>query len=319
MNSYRKIGMSLVTLMSVMTLTGEETCTNTCEAQAVDEKARLNHELSEKAATLYGRGYNVLSKAMGSSDVATLYTGDKNYLGAFPFDTYQLHTVENQGQFFIDPINDWIKNCLRYYGAWEPMIAEEIKRHVKAGTVVLDIGSHIGTHTITMSNCVGPEGKVFAFDPNKKIFRELCYNMAQNAKYPNIYPIRCALGLKRGVISPVVSRPENEGGTYITYDHKGDSAAALLRLDDFHFENVSFMKIDVENMEAEVLAGALATIKNNSPVILIEIQGNVDRAEQLSENTDAMKQETLDRLISLGYRVEKLPSRDDYLAFPPGR
>lgn len=46
----------------------------------------------------------------------------------------------------------------------------------------------------------------------------------------------------------------------------------LRRLGDYGLENVSFIKIDVEGHEEAVLAGALETIRANSPTLLIECE-----------------------------------------------
>ncbi|WP_120785374.1 MULTISPECIES: FkbM family methyltransferase [Enterobacteriaceae] len=42
-------------------------------------------------------------------------------------------------------------------------------------------------------------------------------------------------------------------------------------MDDFNFENVCFVKIDVEGMENKVLDGAVETFRKSMPVIQIEI------------------------------------------------
>jgi FkbM family methyltransferase len=44
------------------------------------------------------------------------------------------------------------------------------------------------------------------------------------------------------------------------------------KLDDYHFENVSFMKIDVEGHESQVIKGAKETILREKPVLLVEIE-----------------------------------------------
>lgn len=46
----------------------------------------------------------------------------------------------------------------------------------------------------------------------------------------------------------------------------------VARLDDFEFRDVSFIKIDVEGHELEVLKGAAETLRLNRPVILMEIE-----------------------------------------------
>ena len=43
-------------------------------------------------------------------------------------------------------------------------------------------------------------------------------------------------------------------------------------IDDLNYKNVSFMKIDVEGAELFVLKGAINTIINSRPIIMIEIE-----------------------------------------------
>jgi hypothetical protein len=43
-------------------------------------------------------------------------------------------------------------------------------------------------------------------------------------------------------------------------------------LDAFHLDNVTFLKVDVEGHEVDLLLGAQETIKRNRPVILLEIK-----------------------------------------------
>jgi hypothetical protein len=66
------------------------------------------------------------------------------------------------------------------------------------------------------------------------------------------------------------------------------------RLDDFGFADVSFIKIDVEGHESQVLAGATNTILRERPTILVEIE-----QRHLGEIpiTDVFEQ-----LAELGYR-----------------
>ena len=44
------------------------------------------------------------------------------------------------------------------------------------------------------------------------------------------------------------------------------------RVDDYNFDDVSFMKIDVEGYEMQVINGSLVTIEKSRPNLLIEIE-----------------------------------------------
>ena len=52
--------------------------------------------------------------------------------------------------------------------------------------------------------------------------------------------------------------------------NEDDIIINIKKLDSFDFENISLMKIDVENMEIEVLEGAINLINKCKPVIIIE-------------------------------------------------
>ena len=65
------------------------------------------------------------------------------------------------------------------------------------------------------------------------------------------------------------------------------------QLDSFDFPNrISFIKIDVEGHETEVIKGSERTIKNNKPILLVEIE---------EQYTQKKVEETINYINSLGY------------------
>lgn len=270
--------------------------------------------VTQEALNIYKIGYDCL-KPLLDCEERKLYLDDENYLVSFPFISYPIIDVPEQGKFYVDTIDDCIKNNLRACVPWEENIRRLIHQYIVPGTTAIDIGAHIGTHTISMSKYVGPLGRVFSFEPSKKIHREQCMNLALN-QCKNVYPMRCALGKGKGIIGVFSSHPNNEGGSYVLEKQNGENSAVILALDEFQLTNVSFIKMDVENMEADVLDGAIQTIVKNSPIMLIEIQGNLQRPLLLGENSQQMKYESIIKIINLGYRLERIGLTDDYLAFP---
>ena len=179
---------------------------------------------------------------------------------------------------------------------------------------MLDVGSHVGTHTVTMSECAGKEGLVLAFEPSLTTYRELVHNLAANRCH-NALAIRSAVGKDQSYVDVIVSHPRNEGRKYVVKSSGGQDRTLQIPLDDLKLENISFIKIDVENMEADVLEGAKLTLQRCRPVILIEIQGNGERPVQLGENTKEMAKISKEKLKSLGYKLKFIHGAD-YLAFP---
>lgn len=232
------------------------------------------------------------------------------YLSALPEGVYRIYEVQGLGRFYLDDIDDVIKNYLRSGRAWEYGFVPYMLKHAKPGSTAIDAGAHIGTHSLTLSRAVGPEGRVYAFEPQKKIYRELTWNLKLN-RATNVVPLRFALGDKPGVVRMDKAVSGNEGATHIG---AGGDRAELRTLDEFSFQNVSFIKIDVETYEGPVLDGARKTIARHRPAILIEIQGG-ENYETTSPAIRAKIDATRKKLTDMGYRLERLTPWD-YLALP---
>lgn len=232
------------------------------------------------------------------------------FLKAFPHLLYKVHSVNGLGSFYIDNRVDIIKNELKRGVSWEDNIVKLMKQYITPGSTVIDIGAHIGTHTLSMSKFVNNEGRVVTFEPQIKLYSELVMNMILN-NCQNIIAYRCALGdtFKSIEMNPAVV--DNEGGTAIG---SGGDRAEMITLDSLNLDNVSFIKIDVENFEYEVLLGAEETIRRNRPYIILEIMGNV---YQPIPNREELVQKTLSMLRQLGYSLTYIDgSWSDWLAVP---
>ena len=228
----------------------------------------------------------------------------------FPKAYYQLCEVQGIGSFYVDARTDIIKNRLRRGDVWEPEIVSIIEQYVTEESTAIDIGSHIGTHAVTMSKRVGPKGKVVAFEPQKKIYAELVMNMEVNG-CRNAHCYRAAVGSSFGEIEMNPTVIDNEGGVGIG---KGGDRAKRIALDSLGLDNVSLMKIDVENRELDVLKGARQTILKTHPVLIVEIMGNT---YQPIENRSDRVKEVLQYIEGMGYQLSYIEgSWSDWLAIP---
>jgi FkbM family methyltransferase len=233
------------------------------------------------------------------------------YLAGFPSDEYQVHEVPGLGRFYIDDPDERIKKVIVAGQRWEEHIIEVLEEHVRPGSVALDVGAHIGTHTLTMSRLVGPSGRVYAFEPVQKTYRELRRNLELNG-VTNVVPLRYAVGKgPPSMIEMNPIHPGEEGGTSV--GHGGDRVE-LRSLDSFGFEQVSLIKIDVEGFELPVLDGAEETIRRNRPVLIVEIMGGYDY-ETAPPDARMQIDVTRWRIAGLGYTVQRV-KKQDYLALP---
>src|SRR4051812_25889815 len=66
------------------------------------------------------------------------------------------------------------------HGGWERRAQALLRKHLRPGDTVYDVGANYGMHTLLMARCVGPKGKVFAFEPVPAIRAELEKNIQLN-------------------------------------------------------------------------------------------------------------------------------------------
>src|SRR5271154_7457581 len=88
--------------------------------------------------------------------------------------------------------NDYLGSTLSYDGF---DLAERafIQRFVRPGMTILDIGAHHGFYTLLLSKCVGPTGRVLAFEPSPRERHALRLNLRLNRAH-NVLVHSAALG-----------------------------------------------------------------------------------------------------------------------------
>ena len=65
-----------------------------------------------------------------------------------------------------------------------------------SGGVCIDVGANLGWDTLVLSECVGPAGRVFAFEPSPREYRMLLENLRLN-NVTNVVAERSALGERK--------------------------------------------------------------------------------------------------------------------------
>ena len=284
----------------------------------------------------------------------------RTYVEDFPFDQYMRVKYPNMGcklstspsswmpclyDWWMEPIvgtfwierhrpRDAIKESMIGGGIWEPHVIRSIQAYAVPGSLAIDVGAFIGSHSMLMGRSVGDTGKVYAFEPQRKVYSELVHNIALNDLQDIVIPLRFALGEETAIIEmdPFVKHTERrDDGTYDAVHEggvrvgQGGDQAEMRPLDDFGFRGVSLIKIDVEGYEDPVLLGAAKTIAANRPVILVEIDGPGGYSYPGIESWGDLLPATPEQLEQIhatwhlieqhGYRVR--PDRGhDYVAFP---
>lgn len=147
----------------------------------------------------------------------------------------------------------YIGRSLDQYGEYSEGEAILFRELLRPGDVALDIGANIGVFTVAMAQFVGPQGAVYAFEPQRIVFQMLCGNVALN-ELGNVKTLPNAVGATAGrtkVPTLNYGGVNNFGGLAVGGDAGED--VAVIRVDDLELPAVRLMKIDVEGMEMDVL------------------------------------------------------------------
>jgi FkbM family methyltransferase len=177
----------------------------------------------------------------------------------------------------------------------------ELPALVTAGSTVVDVGAHIGDYTYSLCKAVAPGGHVIAIEPLPNLARFLVH-ATKKLGLP-VTVLNCALSAQPGHAELRV--PLNDGledfgfATLVPRVTGGKMIRVeLKRLDDVCGDvsgKISFVKIDVEGHELEVLRGGEAVIKKHRPNLLIEIE---------QRHSPVPIAETFAHVLSLGYLGE---------------
>jgi len=164
-----------------------------------------------------------------------------------------------------------------------------VLNNIKNSDFAIDVGSNLGFYSYSL-------GKKFAHVESFEPLVELSKFLREyNSK--KIVINDYALGNKSGeavITIPFINsnkEPSYAGiGAEERYGNFEKRVIPVKRLDDHNYQDVDFIKIDVEGFEQEVILGAHATILKSKPLLLIELEERhrkdsvFDTASYLKEN-----------------------------------
>ena len=177
--------------------------------------------------------------------------------------------------FLASPLKASISGGQFSHGEYEASETRVMREVVQPGWTVVDAGANFGWHAIHLAKHVGPEGKVFAFEPIPPSFQELTENTALNA-CGQLQACAMALGSVEDTISLYLPATHLGAGAASQFLDTGEKVwVPMVRLDAFlereGVDRVDFIKADIEGGELNLLRGAQGLLARCHPVILLEI------------------------------------------------
>lgn len=205
------------------------------------------------------------------------------------------------------------------------------RQFIKKGDLAIDIGANIGDTTVPMGLAAGEDGLTLGFDPNPFVFKILEINSSLNKQKTNIVPLRYAITVEEDEFYFISSEASfANGGISKTKDSRHGKfvfpgKVRGVNLMGYLTENyeswlsrLSFIKVDAEGYDKEIIKSISELVKKYKPVLV---------AESFGKSSDVEKYELYDVIRSLGYRiwyfadfdinaeVSELKSRNDILTY----
>jgi FkbM family methyltransferase len=177
-------------------------------------------------------------------------------------------------------------------GTHEPDVQNAVSAVLRPGSVVYDIGAHVGSIALGAAQLVGDSGRVVAFDGDPENVMRLRENSSRNALGDRLRVLHAAVwscipsdgipfrrgrtvrsqgGVEANGNRPVLGSGEVINVPAVTLDEFVAAGGPLPKL----------IKIDVEGGEYEVLRGGATLFASQRPLIIAEVH-HQEAAEQIS-------------------------------------
>lgn len=201
-------------------------------------------------------------------------------------DNYSMYIPENEYLHVVVLEDDGLDNKV-------------VRKIVKKGDTVLDLGANIGYWTCLLADLVGKDGRVFAFEPSPYNFGLLKKNVELNG-YKNVTleqkavageNYKTLLYLSKGTMDNRIYNPLHENRQTVEVD--------VVKLDDY-FKNMDvkfdFIKSNVQGADFAALKG-MSGVLEKSENVKIEVEFSPMMEKEFKANTE----EFIDRFVSMGF------------------
>jgi FkbM family methyltransferase len=159
--------------------------------------------------------------------------------------------------------------------------AEFLASLLKPGDIAVDCNAGVGRVSLALSEAVGEQGGVLAFESQSFLYNILCGNLALNHVL-NTQAFNRIIGNQNGrsLYLPQFTYLEemdfSEVGCSQRIGPDHDKPVACLRIDDLSLKSLRLVRMDLAGYEFEALTGAQGTIHRCQPILYVRLTKNLE-------------------------------------------
>jgi FkbM family methyltransferase len=261
----------------------------------------------------YGHRCDKLMRKYVSSD--SILNGSKNV--NINLSNIAICETEDYGELLYLKNDYYIAQVMKQNIVYEEdLIQKHLKEYIAKSNTILDIGAHIGSHSIVY-NKINKNAQIHAFELQETMYLLLKQNIEHN-KIKNVKCYNCAIGNKMKMIE--INNTIRDGPTQSIIDYNastdynfggveigtGDEEKMMITIDSLNLSACDFIKIDIEGFEYFAILGAINTIIKYHPIIFYE-NNEKQPTQKMLQIAEHNIQSQLDKdcvaklLFSIGY------------------
>lgn len=190
-------------------------------------------------------------------------------------------TLQLDGEIPIvvpDDLNQITSYVLQEQGDWFEDEIKFVRKLVKRGQKVIDVGANYGIFTLTLAKSVGIEGRVWAFEPASRTAAFL-QESVNASRWTHVTIDLSALSDHEG--SAKLSLNQNAELNEIIREEEATGAFETVRLSTLDvsmshhgWHGIDFIKIDAEGEEEAIIRGGSNFFRQESPLVQYEIKAS---------------------------------------------
>ena len=184
----------------------------------------------------------------------------------FPLDIRRALIRTHVGYMICDRKDASLIAMLIESGELEPGLHRFLLRFLSEGMLFVDVGAHIGMHSIAAARIVGATGRVFSFEATPDNAEFLRQNVIQNGFLDRVLVHHCFVGASAGVTDFFISPISDVNSEFPVPNDTRKLDIPMIAFDKALIEvgNVDLIRIDVKGAEVAVFA-SLRDLMRRSP------------------------------------------------------